>query len=465
MNRVALVAPADRLRTMLLVLADSGVVQLVGPLPAPQGEAVEALRRLDRSAAGTRAADGDHAARGPRLAASSRPVAELERDGRRDLLAGEVELQRRADAAIRRAGFAALVGWAPTSELPALSQRLAAVGAAAVELRRPLLVEPPTLLRPRRAIRPFQPLVATYGATRYADVDPTPFAAVSFVLMFGMMFGDVGHGVALAVVGLLLRRSRSPWLAGARALWPFALAGGLAAAAFGALYGECFGPTRIVPALWLEPLDEPVKLLGAGLGAGGLLLAVSYAIGVLNRWREAGPRAALLAPSGIAGLAVFSGGALAGLGVYADATAPLAAGAVVAIGGVALLFAGFVAEAGHSGAAIAQSAIEVLDAVVRVGANVISFTRLAAFGLMHAALGSVVLDGARSLWHSGTAGIVAAALLFAAGNCAAFALEALVAGVQAMRLEYYELFSRVFAGEGEPFSPWRIQMADPIQPA
>jgi len=465
MSRVALVAPAARLRSMLLVLADTGTVQLVGPLPAPHGDAVEALRRLERgenrAPAGASAAD----MRAPRLSGPARPVAELERDGRRDLLAGEVELQRRAESATRRAGFATLLGWVPTHELPALTDRLAAVGATAAELRRPLLVEPPTLLRPARAARPFQPLVATYGASRYADLDPTPFAAASFVLMFAMMFGDLGHGVVLAALGLLLRRSRSPRLAGVRALWPFAVAGGMMAAAFGVLYGECFGPTGIVPALWLAPLDDPVRLLGAGVGVGALLLTVSYAIGITNRWREAGPRAALLAPSGIAGLAVFSGAALAGLGVYADATAPLVAGAIVVVGGATLLFAGFVAQAGVSGAAIAQSLIEVFDAVLRVGANVVSFTRLAAFGLMHAALGSVVLDGARSLWDAGPAGIAAAVALFAVGSASAFALEALVAGVQAMRLEYYELFSRVFAGEGEPFSPWSVPVVDRIQPA
>lgn len=75
-----------------------------------------------------------------------------------------------------------------------------------------------------------------------------------------------------------------------------------------------------------------------------------------------------------------------------------------------------------------------------------------------------MLDGARSLWHRGPAGVAAGIVLFTAGNAAAFALEALVAAVQAMRLEYYELFSRVFSGEGEPFSPWRIPVTGPISP-
>lgn len=465
MCRVAIVAPADRLRAMLLVIADAGVVQLVGPVAAPQGEAVEALRRVERHSSDV---PEDARAPGPgtaRLSVMPRPVTELERHGRRDLLAGEVELQRRAAGAVNRDGFATLVGWVPRHELTPLAEHLSAIGAAVVELPHPRLVEPPTLLRPARIVQPFEPLVATYGATRYADIDPTPFAAVSFVVMFGMMFGDVGHGLALAALGLLLRRSGSPRLTGVRPLWPFAVAAGLTAAVFGGLYGECFGPTGIVPALWLEPLDDPVQLLAAGIGVGALLLAISYGIGIVNRWRGAGVRAALLAPSGIAGLAVFLGVALAGLGVYQDSTAPLTVGAAVLVGGVALLFAGFLAEAGVSGTGVAESLIEVLDAVMRVGANLISFTRLAAFGLMHAALGLVVLDGARSLWESGRVGLAAGAAVFAVGNLAAFALEALVAGVQAMRLEYYELFSRVFAGEGEAFTPWRIPVVDPTEPA
>jgi V/A-type H+-transporting ATPase subunit I len=282
--------------------------------------------------------------------------------------------------------------------------------------------------------------------------------------MFGMMFGDAGHGLLLMVLGLLLRRARSPRLQRIRPLWPFPVAGGALATVFGVLYGEAFGPTGIVPTLWLSPLDEPVQLLAAAVAVGAVLLAVSYGFGIVNRWREAGARAALLAPSGIAGLALFGGAAMVALGVYLEVAAVAIAGVVVAVGGVALLFAGFVADAGLSGAAIAQSLIEVFDAVVRVGSNAISFTRLAAFGLMHAALGAVVLDGARSLWGSGLAGAAAAVVVFAAGTAAAFALEALVAGVQAMRLEYYELFSRVFAGEGEPFSPWRIPVVDQDQP-
>ena len=464
MSRVALIAPRPRLRAMLVAIAQSGSVQFVGPLPAAHGEATEALRRLDRARPQPGAAL-------PRALERARDAAELEREGRSDLLAGEVELARRAEAAVDRGAFAVLVGWVPGEDLAGLTAALGAVGAAVVELPRPLLVDPPTLLRTRGLARRFAPLVRTYGAPRYADLDPTPFAALSFVFMFGMMFGDAGHGLLLAALGLALRWATGPragarWrrLAPLRPLWPFAVAGGLVATVFGLFYGEAFGPTGIAPALWIQPLDHPVELLGVALAVGALMLAASYALGIFNRFKESGWAAALHAPSGIAGLAVFAGGGLLALGIYVHAASLMIAAVVVAGAGIVLLFEGFLAESGRSGTAIAQALIEVFDAVIRVGANLISFTRLAAFGLMHAALGSIVLDGARSLWHRGPAGVAAGIVLFAVGNAAAFALEALVAAVQAMRLEYYELFSRVFAGEGEPFSPWRIPVTGRISP-
>jgi len=448
MSRVAIVAPTSRLRETLVAVADSGSVELAGHLAPPEGEEIEALRRVERQAPGTDA-------RRPRLAPQLPDVAELEQRGASSLLAGEVELKRRADAAVRHGAFAGYVGWTPEGELEQLGRRLATAGAAVVELARPPWEEPPTLLRSGRPSTPFRPLVETYGSARYEDIDPTPFAAVAFVLMFGMMFGDVGHGIVLAVLGLALHLSGR--VAALDQAWPLVVACGLSGAFFGLLYGQFFGPTGVVPTLWFDPLDEPVRLLVAALAVGSLLLAVSYAIGIANRWRERGAAAALVAPSGIAGSAVFLGGGLALAGVLSDTTALSVAGAIAIGIGVLLLALGFFLEAGRGAAAVAQALVEVVDAVVRVGASAISFARLAAFGLMHGALTAIVWDGTVALW-SGALAIVAV-ILFLVGNTATFALEGLVAGVQALRLEYYELFSRVFAGEGRPFSPWSIPLA------
>ena len=98
--------------------------------------------------------------------------------------------------------------------------------------------------------------------------------------------------------------------------------------------------------------------------------------------------------------------------------------------------------------------------IVRTAENALSFARLAAFGLAHATIGGIVWAATTALWTSGGAGLPAAALVFIVGNVLAFALEALVAGLQALRLEYYELFSRIFTGEGRVFAPWRVTVID-----
>jgi V/A-type H+-transporting ATPase subunit I len=96
---------------------------------------------------------------------------------------------------------------------------------------------------------------------------------------------------------------------------------------------------------------------------------------------------------------------------------------------------------------------------LRLGTNTVSFARLAAFGLTHAALSSLVWTGTANLWNrGGVLNVVVAIIVFALGNALTFALEALVAGVQALRLEYYEIFSRVFTSEGREFHPWQVQV-------
>jgi V/A-type H+-transporting ATPase subunit I len=129
---------------------------------------------------------------------------------------------------------------------------------------------------------------------------------------------------------------------------------------------------------------------------------------------------------------------------------------LTAVVALALASIGFFVAAGGGASGAVQAAVEVFDLVIRLGANVVSFARLAAFGLTHAVLTWLVWQATVGLWGAGPAGAVAAVVVFVLGNAFAFGLEALVSGIQALRLEYYELFSRVFQLEGRPFRPWHI---------
>jgi V/A-type H+-transporting ATPase subunit I len=366
---------------------------------------------------------------------------------------GPGELDQAVDSAIVSGPIAGLVGWAPRRGLPELAATLAGLGAAVVPLARPRGVQPPTLLTAAGQSRNSRVLVDTYGTIPYSDLDPSPLAALAYVLMFGMMFGDVGQGALLLLAGLLLRSGRVRRLEKLRRIWLFVAGAGLASMAFGVLYGEAFGPTGLVPVLWLEPLSSPIPLLLAALVFGAALLAGAYVLGTINRVREGGWVYALYARSGLAGSMLFVAVWLLVWGLTASIAPLVPVAAVLALLALALIFIGLFVEAGGGGTGVIQALVELLDTVIRLGSNMVSFARLAAFGLMHAALMMVVWNGTMTLWVPGWRA-VAAIFVFVLGNALAFALEALVAAIQALRLEYYELFSRIFQSEGRPFHPW-----------
>ncbi|WP_329268320.1 V-type ATPase 116kDa subunit family protein [Streptomyces sp. NBC_01451] len=447
MQRVAVVAPRGVLRDVLVRVADAGCVE---------------LDRADDTARGTGpAAQRLQAMRvEPAMPVLSRTAPDLDAlraAGRADLLAGEAQVESYREAAVRHGTVVALAGWCPVTEVPRLGSTLADVGGAVVPLRSPRGIDPPTQLPATGPVRrSLVPLVRTYGTVPYADVDPTLPAGIAYVVMFGMMFGDAGHGALLLLGALLLRLGRPRGLASLRPVWPFVAGAGLTSTLAGFAYGEFFGPTGVLPVLWLNPLDEPVRLLASAVGFGAFLLALAYAAGIVNRWRESGPGGALYAPSGIAGASVFLGFALAAGGVVRHLPVLTVSGSVIALAGLALAGTGLFAQSGGGASGGLQTGIQLFDVVVRIGSNTLSFARLAAFGLTHAALGGIVWQGTTGLARGGSATLVAAPVVFVLGNALAFALEALVAGVQALRLEFYELFSRVFDVEGRPFRPWHV---------
>ena len=452
MQRVALVGPGESLRDLLVDVADSGTVE-VDRVP---GEAADARTEGPADAVLRRMAPG---APTPVLSPDPPDLVGWEREGRADLVAGEAELERVAATAVTRGSVAAVLGWAPAGAVGPLAERVAGRGGAVVPLRHPPGEQPPTMLAEEGAGREFAPLVETYATVPYVDVNPSLLAGLAYVVMFGMMFADVGHGALLLAAALAVRLGWWPERLGRlRPVWVFLAGAGVASMVFGALYGEFFGPTGVIPVIWLEPLEHPVELLAAAVAVGAVLLAGAYALGTVNRFREGGWRAAVYAPSGLAGSAVFLGlGAVVG-GAYAGWGWLTALGIVLGTAGLSVAAVGLYVAAGGGGAAAAEAAVEVFDLVIRLGSNLVSFARLAAFGLTHAALGLVIWQGTTALWASGGWALLGAVAVFLVGNALAFALEGLVAAIQALRLEYYELFSRIFDGVGRPFRPWRIPL-------
>jgi V/A-type H+-transporting ATPase subunit I len=449
MRRVAILAPREDLRDVLVEIAARGTMELETSTEAEPGPATAALAQLPTGEATHLLARGQPDI--PALAAA----------GRTDLLAGESELEERAAAAVRRGRVTGLLGWVPVAEIEPLSAVLAPHGGAIAPLATPRAVDPPSLVHDRGQLnKSFAPLVDTYTTVPYADLDPTVVAGLAFAVMFGMMFADAGQGALLLAGGLLLRAGRLPRLAGVRRAWPFIVGSAVMAIFFGVLFGQFFGPTGVLPVLWFDPLSDPVLLLEVAVGVGAFLLAGAYVLGTVNRWREGGWRLALVAPSGIAGIIVFLALGLLGLGAYLGSGWIVGAGVVVGVGGLALSYVGLFAASDGGAAGAAEAGVELFDGVIRLGTNLVSFARLAAFGLAHAALLAMVWDGTTALWGAGGLAMAAGVAVFLVGNALTFALEGVVSGVQAMRLEYYELFSKIFVSEGRPFRPWFVPITE-----
>ena len=367
----------------------------------------------------------------------------------------------------RTASALLLQGWVPRADAPAVERCLrgAAGGGCALEVVPPEAEEEdrvPVLFRSSRLLRPFEKLVAGFGLPRYGELSPAPFLALSYLVMFGVMFGDVGHGAVLALAGLGgLRVAR--WRDASVLLL---LCGGASALA-GLAYGSWFGLDRFRSlALWRDPLQgDPVRFLAAAVGFGVLVISLGLLLHIVDRLRHGDRLAALLDRFGLAGLA-FYWAALALLVCRGGHWAlSRALPAVLLLAAAAWPIERRLEEArrrpgrpsaGSGGAALASDLIEIFDTVLVFMANTVSFVRLAAYGMSHAALLLAILMLARAVARPGG---LAFGLVLAAGNLVAILLEGIIAGVQALRLEYYEFFGKFFSGAGRPFQPFRLEPA------
>ena len=95
-----------------------------------------------------------------------------------------------------------------------------------------------------------------------------------------------------------------------------------------------------------------------------------------------------------------------------------------------------------------QSFFELFEMCLSYVTNTMSFLRVGAYILVHAGMMLVVFTLAEMV-----GGAVGYTLILIIGNVIVMALEALLVAIQVLRLDYYEIFSRFYIGEGRPFTP------------
>jgi V/A-type H+/Na+-transporting ATPase subunit I len=427
------------------VLASAGFQAL--PIPSDLADTDPARKREELA---TRRAEiaGQREALRTELAHWEQTHREVLLDARRTLLLAEPFVT--LDPSIRSVGqLAVLAGWVPAAAVADLEQRLAdtLIMPFHLEAREPRADERrlvPTVPVKNRWLTPFAMLVKQYGIPQYGEVDPTPLFAFTFLLMFGSMFGDVGQGAVIAGLAWHFRAKLGR-------LWLFGVMAGVSSIFFGFLYGSIFGYEEILPALWKSPIHHPILMLKIALGYGVVFIAVACLLAIYNRFAVHNVAGAWFGHHGIVNLAFYLALIWGGLNVAAAGgfgTLPM----LVVLGSLAALA---VHGWRHLDAPASEKAlvvfIETLETIIGYVSNTLSFLRVAAFSLNHAALSLAVLTLADMM---GTTGHIITVIL---GNVFVLVLEGGIVAIQVMRLEYYEGFSRYFSGEGHEFAPLRLK--------
>ncbi len=370
-----------------------------------------------------------------------------------------------------------ITGYVPSVRVDALRQDLLrlAEGRVVIEVADPLEHDPntPTLMRNPALLKPFELLVGGYGCPGYREIEPTLFLAISFLLMFGVMFGDVGQGavVVLAGAGLAWRgRGEKARLFGGL----LAMAGG-ASIIFGWVFGSVFGVEgAIQPPLggWFPPMESQniSRLLVTAICLGVVMISLAVLLNIINRVRARDYFAAVLDKFGVVGF-VFYWGAL-GLGirtVVLEKGAPSTAEILILI--VVPLLILFFREPLHCLMAhkthgapehrsnlftgLFEGFVDVLETVSGYLANTVSFVRVGAFALAHAAL-CIAIFAIEKMVRGSPGGPLWSLLVVVLGNVLVIGLEGMVVSIQSMRLEYYEFLSKFFRGEGKAYQPFKL---------
>ena len=377
--------------------------------------------------------------------------------------------------------FVVISGWVPEESAERMRAALAkrVNGRVVVEIERPEelpevaagILKVPILHRNPVLLRPFQKLVEIYGTPSYGEVEPTAFFAVSFLLMFGLMFGDVGHGLVLFAAGYCLFR----WIPRYLDYGILLMEAGVASAIFGFLYGSFFGIEGALPVLWMEPMRDLPHFLPIAIGLGVLLVSAGLVLNVVNAWRAGERAAAVFGPRGLFGAFGYwvVVAVAARIVLSPDARLPATVVAILlAIPVLLLVFRGPIVARLEKGRApqrpetpgtprwlgALEGSVELVDSIVSFFANTISFLRVAAFALVHAGAFVALFALANTIDRTRAGGPIAIAVLIA-GNALIVLLEGLTVSVQALRLEYYEFFGKFFRGGGEPYRPLMLRPA------
>jgi V/A-type H+-transporting ATPase subunit I len=338
--------------------------------------------------------------------------------------------------------------------------------------------EVPVRFNNPKMLAPFQMLVSNFGVPEYGTIDPTPFVMPLYLAMFGLMFADVGQGLVLAILGILgvflLKKKEGKeglchlsWLI----IWC-----GLSSVFFGVLFGSYFGVGLFKP-LWFDfhgiisgqggdnsVINDVFDILSITIYFGISVIALGLLFNWINIIRTRKWMELFFDKGGIIGGWIYGGGIYIASYMIAHDYKEFPPGMILflMVGLPSLLL--FIKEPYHyfkhaRGQSVKKFnlftflnflmewIVELLEIFSGYLSNTLSFMRVAGLGIAHVCLMIAFFTLA------GMTSGIASVLILILGNLLVIGLEGLTAGIQALRLNYYEFFTKFFHGTGKLYTP------------
>lgn len=370
--------------------------------------------------------------------------------------------------------FAILSGFVPESKTAILKSKIEKMSSDAIVRFNesddvPEIFKIPTMLRNNPVIRPFETLVKMYSVPNYKEVDPTPFFALTYLILFGMMFGDIGQGLVFVIAGTLLTSKIGSIAKIVQRI-------GVSSMIFGVLYGSIFGMEELIPALLIRPMENINTILLVSIGIGVIFMTISYFIGFYNLKLRKEYARLYFDKNGISGFAFYMGFLLLLVNIaYLSTKVDVNISSMLTILSVAIMIITSVFmfmkpkladkfEDNFDGNSVhkeefspVESGFELFETVMGFFSNTLSFIRVGAFAINHVGLFMAFHALGQMIGNS-----IGNILMIVLGNIVILVLEGLIVFIQAIRLQYYELFSKYFTGEGIDYDPIHVEIKSEI---
>lgn len=332
----------------------------------------------------------------------------------------------------------------------------------------------PTKLLNKRLFKPFETLVNLYGTPNYHEADPTGFFALAYMFLFGAMFGDIGQGFVFWLAGFFIAKK-----SGLQSVGGVLKRIGFSSMLFGFIYDSIFGIEDLIShflvntlglnmleGIFLKPIENTNLILMLSIAVGMVLLLISFGFSIYNKLRAGDIKEGVFGRNGINGLALFIGLIAVAAMVYNGAPNWVVRLMILVVGLSVLLLiireplSNVIAKKlplyhEGAGAYYMESGFELLETFLGMFSNGVSFIRVGAFALNHV--------GLFIAFHT-IAGMIGSHIgdiaMFIIGNVVVLALEGLIVFIQGLRLVYYELFSKFYSGDGQPFVGITIDKQD-----